>query len=261
MKETEKVTLSYTERHLLHSETICDTFTINVALPKNYNPKDKKYPVLYLTDANVFFGIVAETSWLLQYGKEIPEIIIVAIGYPDDKKHLTLRNRDLTPTPDEQPETTGKALDFLEFISNELKPFIAENYSVNTSDSILAGDSFGGLFALYVLFNKPEEFQKYIIGSPSIYWDNSVILEQENTYAQNHKSLCAKVFLSVGQLEAIYEPAYAGMFSNVAKLTEILTSRKYNDFSLVSHVFLNETHMSVIPATFSRGLREVFNGN
>jgi predicted alpha/beta superfamily hydrolase len=258
LTETAKVALSYTERHIFMSETIGDTFTINVALPKQYDPANKHYPVVYLTDANIFFGMVAETAWLLQYGQEIPEIILVAIGYPDDTQHLTLRNRDLGPTPYGESKPVGRAADFLSCLCDELKPFIKRKYAVNSQDSTLIGDSTGGLFALYVLFNRPQEFQRYIIGSPSIYWDNSVILQYERAYAEQHTSLPAKVFLSAGQLEAIYEPEFAGMLSNVAKLTERLTSRQYKDFTLISHIFLNETHLSVIPATMSRGLREVF---
>jgi hypothetical protein len=71
--------------------------------------------------------------------------------------------------------------------------------------------------------------------------------------------LCATVFLSAGALEAIYEPAFAAMLSNVARLTELLASREYPGLKLTSHIFHDETHLSVIPATFSRGLRTVFN--
>jgi hypothetical protein len=59
-------------------------------------------------------------------------------------------------------------------------------------------------------------------------------------------------------LEAIYEPAFAAMLSNVARLTEPMTSRAYTGLRLTSHIFDDETHLSVIPAMFSRGLRAVF---
>lgn len=253
-----RVLLPYTEKHEIYSKTVNDTFQISVALPKKYN-QEFKYPVLYLTDANIFFGLFAETSWLLQYGKEIPEIIVVGIGYPDETKHLELRNRDLTPTQYNLKGRAGKAKDFLSFIIYELKPEIESLYSIDSNDSILAGDSFGGLFSLYAMLSKTNEFNRYIIGNPSLYWDNSIIFEMEKEYSMRTNSLPAKVFLSVGQLEALTEPEHARMLSNVARLIEILNSRKYVGLSLKSHIFLNESHLSVIPATFSRGLREVFN--
>jgi len=257
MGKTEPVTLSNTREHILFSKIMNDSFSVRIALPKKYR-KDQKYPVVYLTDANILFGMVSETAWLLQFGKEICEIIIVAIGYPDDGDHLTLRKRDLLPTAGGDDKVkTGRAGDFLDFISTELIPFVEDNYSVDTENSTLAGDSFGGLFALFVLFNKPQLFQRYIIGSPSIYWDNSVILKHERIYSENFGDLTARVFLSVGELEAIYEPEHAGMLSNAARLIELLSSRNYSNLKLTTHIFQNETHLSVIPATMSRGLREV----
>jgi hypothetical protein len=72
--------------------------------------------------------------------------------------------------------------------------------------------------------------------------------------------LPATVFLSAGALEAFYEPAFAAMLSNVARLTELLTSPEYPGLKLTPHLLDGETHLSVIPATFSRGLRAVFAG-
>ncbi len=255
---TGQVQITNTEQHNLYSTSVQDFFSINVALPKNYK-KNIKYPVIYLTDANIFFALAAQTSWLLQFGHEIPELIIVSIGYPDDSKHLHLRERDLLPSPgDQDPSVIGRSADFLKFIINELFPFIEERYLVDNTNLTLAGDSYGGLFALYVLFNQPEVFQRYIIGSPSIYWDNSHILKQESSYNDVHNDMSARVFLSVGELEAFLEPAHAAMVSNVKDLTQLLLSRKYKKLELTSHIFKNETHLSVIPATISRGLREVF---
>ena len=59
---------------------------------------------------------------------------------------------------------------FAQFIDTELKPFINSKYRA-TDDSTLVGYSFGGLFALHVLFNRNAVFDRYLIGSPSMDWD------------------------------------------------------------------------------------------
>jgi len=125
-------------------------------------------------------------------------------------------------------------------------------------DSTLVGDSYSGLFALYTLFNQPQMFQRYIVGSPSIYWDDRVILDIESEYSKVSSKINAKVFLSVGELEAVYEPIFANMVGNVESISKIINSREYEGLELKTHIFKGETHLSVIPATFSRGLREVF---
>ncbi len=257
MLNSKKVSISNTEHFTIKSSFVNDSFSIRVALPKKYDI-NKKYPAIYLTDANIFFAMVSDIAWLLQFGKEIPEVIVVGIGYISEEHHLESRNRDLLPTNNGNLDSSGRAKEFLGFIEKELKPYIGKHYSIDPHDSTLAGDSYGGLFGLYVLFNSPTSFNRYIIGSPSIYWDNCIIFDHEKKYSEQNSDLTAKVFLSAGDLEAIYEPAFAGMLSNVVKLNETLTWRKYYGLDLVSHIFHNETHMSVIPGTMSRGLREVF---
>lgn len=252
------VTIHNTEAFTFHSSIVEDTFSIQVALPKSYKVTQKAYPVLYVLDANVFYGITLGAARLLQFGNEIPELIVIGIGYPNEDEHMVLRNRDYLPTYNDGSEQSGQAEAFLKFMAEELIPQINKKYRVEAENVTLAGDSYSGLFALYALFTKPGVFNKYIIGSPSIYWDKRVIFDYEKKYAQNNDNLKAKVFLSVGQLEATLEPAFARMVGNVVDMWEQLEKRKYSDLELVTHVFENETHLSVIPATMSRGLREVY---
>ena len=270
------VTLSNTEQHLISSDIVNDQFKISIALPKNYADTQQTYPVVFVLDANIFFGLVTETARLLQFGGQIVECIIVGVGYPDDAQHMALRCRDYTPTPDDEGNQawlnkisqgqkvpieykgSGKAAQFLAFLRRELRPYIQEQYRITPNDTTLVGDSMGGLFAMYTLFHQPETFKRYIVGSPSLYHEDNLTFDYEAAYAAAHDDLPATVFLSVGALEAIFEPAFAAMVSNVARMTEILTSRKYPGLELTTHIFDNETHHSVIPATMSRGLRTVF---
>lgn len=177
----ERVSLKNTQKYLFFNSThVDDNFTISVNLPPSYNNGDKNYPVLYLLDANFFMGLFADTTRLLQHSEEIPELIVIGVGYPDDDKHIVLRERDYLPTYHESSPTSGKAEQFLKFLNEELKPHIKKNtYRIKENDSTLVGDSYGGLFALYTLFDKPESFQRYIIGSPTVYWDNRIILDYE----------------------------------------------------------------------------------
>lgn len=254
----ENVVIRNTEKHIFYSKYVNDQFSIKIALPQNYHQTDKNYSVLYLLDSNIFYGLITDTVRLLQFGNEIPELIVVGIGYPNEEDHMILRNRDYLPTYNKASEKSGNANLFLDFLSRELIPFITKEYRVNETDSTLVGDSYSGLFALYTLFNNHKLFKRYIIGSPSIYWDNRVILEYEQRFSECNRELKAKVFLSVGALEAIYEPAFARMVGNVEEVRDILSSRDYLGLDLKMHVFEGETHLSVIPGTFSRGLREVF---
>lgn len=257
MKKSKEITIPNTVHDIINSKIVRDQFKLYISLPNGYYETTKDFPVVYLLDANVYFSIVAGTAKLLQFGKEIPDVVIIGVGYPDNSKHLYLRNRDYLPTSTEVHDNSGGANDFLDFIIEELKPYVEDKFRVKADKTILAGDSYSGLFALYTLFHRPNSFNGYIVGSPSLYWDNSITFTYEGDFASRHDDLETKLFLSVGALEAVLEPKFAAMVDNVEKLADLLRGRNYPSLELVTHIFENETHLSVIPATMSRGLREL----
>ncbi|WP_240840302.1 alpha/beta hydrolase [Acidaminobacter sp. JC074] len=236
------------ETYILHSKVIEDDFKISICLPVGYE-KEKTYPLVYVLDSNIFYEIFKGVSNLLQFGQEIPEIIVVGIGYPDDAKHMSLRDRDYLHAKSLDSDLGGGAGAFYDFMTSEIMPYIESKYPVK--ESVLFGDSYSGLFALYSLFQKKKIFSKYIIGSPSIYYDQSSIFKWMNPFNSQ-----AEIFLGVGGLEAIYEPAFAGMVSNVELMEEKLKGMGYKDLNMT--IFDNETHLSVIPLIMTRGLRHVF---
>lgn len=264
-------------RHVLHSDAIGEDFVIDVALP--YYPPEKAMPVIYVIDGNTMFPLVASAARLLEFGGEVPPAIIVGIGYRDGSPFnvLGLRMRDLTPTLDAAyverarqdgnplPEgiIPGGAIEFLDFVENEVKPLVATNYPADPGDATLVGDSLGGLFALFTLFNRTGDYQRYLAGSPSLWWDERMVFADEAAYADRAEDLDASVFISVGALEegAANVDDSARMVSNVREMAGILHGRGYPSLRFTSHVFEAETHLSVIPATLSRGLREVFRTN
>ena len=270
------VTVANTFRHVLHSDTIGQDFLIDVALP--YTLPDEPMPVVYVTDGNTMFALVTNTTRLLQLGAELPPMIVVGIGHAvsTTAEVLALRTRDLTPTVDAAyvegasqgpmalPEgiAPGGAAAFLDFIEDEVKPLIAANYPAKADDATLVGDSLGGLFALYALFNRTDDYQRYVAGSPSLWWDEKTLFSDEAAYADRAVDLDVDLFLSVGGLEE--DPTNSEdtfkMVGNMQAMAGLLADRGYPNLRMTSHVFEDETHLSVIPATFSRGLREVFSG-
>ncbi len=251
----ESVVLTNTETFLLSSKKVSDDFKIDISLPKRYYESDEKYPAVYVLDGNRNFSIVAGIMKLLYTGMDAPKVIVVGIGYKTDLEHAKFRSRDYLPTVSKNLAYSGEASKFLSFLEEELIPSIEDNYRVN-EDRLLSGMSYSGLFTMYTLFTKPTLFNNYLIGSPSLYYDNEVIFKYEEAYAKKHHDLAVNVFISVGTLEAGYE-MFPRMVANVEKISEILKSRKYHNLALTTHIFENETHFSVMPATFSRGIREL----
>ena len=255
----EPVIIPNTETWIVPSAEGDRDFRIFVALPHSYHDTDKMYPVVYSLDANGGFGMVTDIVRMLHIGQEVPEVIIVGIGYPtnDDTEINNLRIKDFTPTTPQDGSMldlgpTGSAGSFLRFIRETLKPFIQSQYRIIPENATLVGHSLGGLFALYTLFKYPDTFNRYIAGSPSIWWDNKVIFEYERYFAEDNTDLAAKVFMAMGSLESLTDINY------MHNLAQNLKGREYANFELTTHVFEDETHMSIIPIFVNRGLRIVF---
>ena len=105
------------------SQPPCDTF------PYQQNQK-LDYPVLYLLDGQRNFGHTIGTLDLLNQSNMAQEMIVVAIMN-------THRTRDFTPTYDEsynQWGFSGGADKFLNFIEQELMPYIDKHYRTNDSN-------------------------------------------------------------------------------------------------------------------------------
>lgn len=272
-----KAFLADVDNYVLNSSVHQDRqYQISVALPITYKDSNQSYPVLYSLDANGEFGIIAETARILAMGKEVPELIVVGIGYPTGGRFLysvKYRTLDYTPTVDEKwlakeksrglpelliPAGTGGAPKFLQFIRKQLIPHIEKKYRVKSDDRVLLGLSLGGLFTTYALFQGDGLFQRFVIGSPSLWWQDRVMFNVEEEYAQTHKSLPARVFISVGSDEDKYNDDDEQTVSPFKEFVKVLEKRNYANFKWESHLFEGETHVSFVPATISRGLRRIY---
>ena len=167
------------ERYLISSEVNC-TFKINIHLPVSYNESEDIYPIMILTDSYVALGIAQTTFDALTLFKTIPDVIIIGIDYPytDMTQLQRYRFRDMVSTHVEGYEPSGDADKFINFIEKELFPYIQNNYRVDTTDRAYYGHSLGGILGSHILLKKPYLFNRYVIGSPSYWWDDNEIIKR-----------------------------------------------------------------------------------
>ena len=232
----------------LTSEFVTDSFFILISVPDNYNSRTSRFPVLYVLDGDIAFGMAASISRYLQIGDNISEFIVVGIGYGSlDKSVVKKRNRDY------RPEKDGGAEKFLEFINKELIPYIDNNYRTIPGERVLNGYSLGGLFCLYTLFTRPESFNRYIIGSPNLSWDDYSVFEYEEKSQEKIGDLKLNVFVSVGGEES--EEKY---FNPVDSLVTRIQQHNYPNVVIETSVFSGSGHLEGPPEAITRGLISVF---
>jgi len=259
------------EQFRLVSKAVGDSFEIRVLLPPMIPGETTRFPVVYMTDVHGGF-IIDEDSMRLMMMGDVPRFIAVGIGYSSASsilEGLLLRARDLThvaataevggsfPIANMVRPTvpTGGAAKFLGFIRDELMPVIDARYPTDPKERCYWGDSLGGLFGTYVLFTQPDTFNRYILGSPSLWWANEDVMRLGEKYLASHDALPATVFLGVGGLE---EGGAFKMSTNVLRLERMLRAKKLSGLSLTARIFPDESHTTVAPMNLIRGLVAVF---
>ena len=247
------VILSNAHFFTLRNAATQSAYRIYVALPPDYENSGKRYPVVYILDADNTFALVTQAYRLLRVDSMMPDLLFVGIGYEGSASERRLRrNRDLTPTRISTNEATGESAQFLSFLAGTIVSAVDSMYRTISTDRAIFGHSLGGLFALYALFERPDIFQRFIVSSPSLWWDGATILQHESRFARTRTSLPKSIYMSVGSQEP------ADMLQNFQPLADSIKSRRYADLRFTAVVLPEETHLTVVATSFLRGLRALY---
>jgi predicted alpha/beta superfamily hydrolase len=268
----------HNDRDVFHyrSDSLGDDLVVTVVPPPV--AANGPAPVLFVLDP--FLTLEVVVGWSRVYGLyangTVPLSYVVGIGHrhEDEPDFMARRIRDLTPTPVtarqwRPPLGAGQGPRFLSAITSEIIPFIESNYPVST-DRTIVGWSLGGLFALYALFHEPRAFSRYLVVSPSLWWENRLPLAWEKSWAETRRDLPARVFMAVGSEEEapgggwLSEDfsdeliAWFAQVTNFRRFTEALAARHHPSLALDTVIFPDEYHMTVYPAAVGRGLVRLF---
>ncbi len=221
------------EKIQLFSKVLEENRNLNIYLPQGYSKDSlKTYPVIYLLDGSMDEDFI-HIAGLVQFGsfswiKMLPESIVVGIGNVDRKRDFTAptnNKKDLEDFP-----TTGHSSKFIQFIQEELQPYI-ENHYKHTSTKTIIGQSLGGLLATEILFKNPELFDNYIIVSPSLWWDNESLLKQN----LNDNSSVKNIYVGVGKEGPIMERTAKELYEKLNSSASESQAVYFNFFEAQDH--------------------------
>lgn len=197
-----EVSIDQSEELLLVSKQIKDTFHIHISIPDEYYRVNRNYPIVYVLDSDKTFGMATDISRWLTFGEDLQPVLIVGISYRTN--WWQKRSRDYTPNEDKLKNwgewpLAGGADNFIVFIEKELNSSLAK-YRVDWSNKTIIGLSFGGLFANYALLRNPALFDKYLIISPALIWNDKYLFSMSRNNLKQVKSNI-KVFTAIGTLD------------------------------------------------------------
>ena len=240
-------------------------YKIFAAWPKAPSPPDG-YPVVYVLDANVMFGTMADTVRVIGKRPGFPAAIVIGIGYPDNLNPDKERALDLTPKSERAQQAipgTGGAQAFLDFIASELKPEVSRRFKIDPAREALFGHSFGGLFTLYALANRPNLADTFIAASPSLWLENE--LGPNGPVAGN--SCTSRILITVGQFEQAADPDFPPpSLKMLVSRQQISNAKAYSKRLKKSgcdtklEILAGEDHASVPPVAIARANRFLFGG-
>ena len=264
--------LDHTEVRDIHATALNRDYQVYVALPDSYGDGKKRYPVLFVVDANYAFPVVRNIAQRLARHAGMEEVVVVGLSYAKGDDGVFSRRRDYTPTvprnnsyrsdmPGRKP-MFGEAAAYGKFLSAEVLPMIASTYRVNMERKVFVGHSYGSLLGLQLLLSEPRTFDHYILGSPSLWYDAGIMFDRERAYAKSHRDLPASVFFGIGALERLApgkkrsrSEEDADMVEDLREFDASLKSRKFAGLKTRLRVFADEDHASVFPLVLTHGLR------
>jgi predicted alpha/beta superfamily hydrolase len=187
-------------------------------LPHDYVKSKKKYPVLYLQDAqNLFdenapFGnweIDQQMASLASEGKG--DLIIIAIDHGGKE-----RIREYSPYY-HRKFGKGEGKDYARFIIDTLKPYVDRNFRTKPEREFtgIGGSSMGGLISAYIGIVHTEHFGKLMIFSPSFWYSDEIYFDA----FRYHYTQRLRIYLYAGEKESEHMSNHIREFKRALKET------------------------------------------
>ncbi|WHY83899.1 alpha/beta hydrolase-fold protein [Neobacillus novalis] len=224
---------------------------IRVYLPESYNNENKRYPVLYMHDGqNVFENegaIKGISLGMKDYLDENGlEIIVVGIDQnPEGEERVNEYCPWVNGEISKQilgyvSPSGGRGEEYLDFLVNELKPFIDQKYRTLKNHTSMAGISLGSLISTYAACRYPSIFKRIAAISPGFYRNQEEI---ENLLRASDLSAIEKFYMDFGTKEVGEDDEMNKVFLDLTnRVVDILNCEKANlHFQLIEdaeHAYL-----------------------
>lgn len=175
---TKSDNVSLLEKEFMYGELIKISHKIWLYLPPNYTNSIKKFPVIYMHDGQNLFDDATSYigEWKIDetlnelFKKTGKGFIVVGIENAGEQ-----RINEYTPFKNEK-YGGGKGNIYIDFLINEVKPYIDKNYrtKTNAKNTAIIGSSLGGLISFYGGLKYPIVFGKIGALSTSFWFSDEI---------------------------------------------------------------------------------------
>ncbi|MDX1407600.1 MAG: alpha/beta hydrolase-fold protein [Saprospiraceae bacterium] len=228
--------------YLPHIELIADEFEVPqlgktrriwALLPHDYYTSRKRYPVLYLQDAqNLFDESAPFGNWAID--RRLAELaahsashklIVVAIDHGGSE-----RIKEYSPYY-HRKFGQGEGKEYARFLIDTLKPYVDRTYRTRPErkDTGIGGSSMGALISAYTGLVHPENFGKLMIFSPSFWYSDRIYFDAFNY----QYVLPMKIYLYAGEKESRY------MTQHIRRFRDAVNARSFDNALTKFNIVIN----------------------
>lgn len=250
----------FVKEYNIYDEQLDTNFVVHVTLPPDFD-QDKTYPAYVLTDAVWRFNNCADMRKSMEEGKA-GDVILISIGYDYSINGADDTNRIKF--------FCDRCEDFLNFITDDLMPYMGEEYNIDFGDSTFYGHSLGGTFAHYAAFNSDkyenQPFKNYIIGSPA-FWSPGFLpytegdeFKDEYGYFDRNDSFDKNLFICGGANEdPVYEEYYGENESTLEGIASLMKRLEEHGVTTAeSKLYPDSEHYQFIPEMLVETLEKYY---
>ncbi len=204
--------------HHISSQILDNERRVWVYTPSSYSPDTSPYHFMLLFDGWRYFQALSITNTLdnLITTGAIPPLVAILIDCLDQPT----RTRELTCS-----------LPFVDFLTVELLPHLRQQYnrSVDPTQAIVAGCSYGGMAAAFIGLQRPDLFGNVLSQSGTFWWkpDDEVEYEWLARQFVDAPKCPLRLYLEIGLLEGRFADMPSPLEAN-RHLRNVLRAKEYD---------------------------------
>jgi enterochelin esterase-like enzyme len=236
----------FVENTLVRSEYLQREVKVDFFLPKNVS-EPSSMSLLLINDGQDMEVLGLESILTQLYSQNaIEPLLCVAIHANKDRK----KEYGVAGKPDYLGRG-DKARLYTSFIMEELIPFIHKTYAVSSfREKAFAGFSLGGLMALDIVWNHPDEFRKVGVFSGSLWWrnidqdkkeyddDKHRIMQQQVRNGQYHPGL--QFFFQCGNMDEKKDRNNNGIIDSIDDTMDLVKELEKKGYSREKDIYYIE---------------------
>ncbi len=210
------------------------TYEISVGLPEDYDTSNDDYGFIIVLDGGDCFELLTFHANSVSNEKSKQNVIVVGImnfSFEGRKYNYT--------TPDLDGNGGGGNDKFLQFITQQLIPELESRFRVSSdrSKKSFMGHSLGGLTSAVAFLDFNDHFGNFFLLSPSLWWDDQVVFQKEESKRNDIKDNEQLLFISYGEMEGIVMGLPTQAFED--RIIEFYSNTIYD-----KNIVQNESHAS-----------------